>query len=171
MDLFTGRTDGLLQPILAIVLAYAAVILLARVLGLRSFAKISGFDFAATIATGSLVAAAAVGSAPLWSGIAAIAALFAAQAAIAWARRQGWGHALFDNRPVLLMDGGRVLEDNLRRAGLIEADLAAQLRLAGASSCEDVRAVVLETSGDVSVILGAGGADALDPLVSSDLRG
>lgn len=170
MDLIGGETDGLIQPILAIVLTYAAVIALSRLLGLRSFAKISGFDFAATIATGSLIASAAVGAVPLWSGIAAVAGLFGAQAFVAWARRQGWGHALFDNRPLLLMDGARVLDDNLRRAGLIEADLAAQLRLAGARSREDVCTVVFETSGDVSVVLGGGGVDALDALMRGDLR-
>lgn len=170
MDLIGGRTDGLIQPILAIALTYAAVILLARLRGLRSFAKMSGFDFAATIATGSLIASAAVGRTPLWSGIAALAGLFAAQAFVAWARQQGWGHTLFDNRPLLLMEEGRVLGENMRRAGLIEADLAAQLRLAGARSREEVSAVVLETSGEVSVLLGQGGLDALDPLLRSDLR-
>jgi uncharacterized membrane protein YcaP (DUF421 family) len=170
MDLIGGRTDGLIQPILAIALTYAAVILLSRMRGLRSFASISGFDFAATIATGSLIASAAVGGTPLWSGVAALAGLFAAQAFVAWSRQRGWGQALFDNRPLLLMDGDRVLTENLRRAGLVEADLAAQLRLAGARSREEVSAVVLETSGKVSVVLGEGGADALDPLVGSALR-
>lgn len=164
------ETDGFIQPILAIILTYAAVILFTRIVGLRSFARLSSFDFAATIAVGSLIAGAAIGTTPLWSGLAAIAALFAAQAAVGWARRQGWGHDLVDNQPLLLMDGPEVLKQNLAAAGLIEADLAAQLRRAGATSNGEVRAVILETSGDVSVILGDGGFDRLDPLIASGIR-
>jgi uncharacterized membrane protein YcaP (DUF421 family) len=170
VDLIGGQTDGVLQPIIAIALTYAAVIALVRVSGLRSFAKMSAFDFAATIAAGSLIASAAVGSAPLWSGVAALAGLFAAQAAVAWVRQREWGHRLVDNRPILLMDGGEVLRENLARAGLVEADLAAQLRVAGVRRSDHVRAVVLETSGDVSVIEGEGGVDGLDPLLRTDLR-
>lgn len=68
------------------------------------------------------------------------------------------------------MDGSDLLQKSLASAGLIEADVAAQLRLAGATSREDVRAVILETSGDVSVILGEGGFDRLDPLVAAGVR-
>lgn len=163
-------TNGIIQPIVAIALTYAAVILFSRIAGLRSFTKLSGYDFAATIGIGSLLASAAIGTLPIWSGLAALAALFAAQAGVSWARRQDWGHALVDNQPLLMMDGSEVLQKNLASAGLIEEDLAAQLRAAGATSREDVRAVILETSGDVSVVLGEGGFDRLDPLIASGIR-
>lgn len=165
-----GETTGIVQPILAIALTYAVVILFVRISGLRSFAKMSAFDFAATIATGSLIASTAVGSTPIWSGLAAIAGLFTAQAAVSFLRGRGWGHTLIDNRPIVLMDGPEVIDANLRKAGMIEADLAGQLRQAGVASRDEVRAVVLETSGDVSVLTGPGGLDALDPLARADLR-
>lgn len=59
---------GFIQPIVGIELSYAAVILFSRVAGLRSFIKLSGYDFAATIAMDSLLASAAIGKLPLWSG-------------------------------------------------------------------------------------------------------
>lgn len=170
MDLIGGETDGLAQPVVAILLTYLAVILLQRLAGLRSFARISGFDFASTIATGSLIASAAIGTTPLWSGLAALAGLFAAQAVIARMRRRPDARRLVDNRPILLMDGPEILHENLARSGLVEADLAAQLRLAGASAPGDVRAVVMETTGDVSVILGPGGAERLSGVVAADIR-
>lgn len=46
------ETNGFIQPMVAIALTYAAVILFARVAGLKSFTKLSGYDFAATIAVG-----------------------------------------------------------------------------------------------------------------------
>jgi uncharacterized membrane protein YcaP (DUF421 family) len=169
-DLFGSTTDGFLQPIVATAITYITVIALVRFSGLRSFAKMSAFDFAATIATGSLIASTAIGATPIWSGLTAIAALLVAQGVVATLRRSPGWRDLIDNRPIVLMDGGQVLTANLRKAGMIEADLDAQLRLAGLSHREQARAVVLETSGDVSVVRGEGGASEIEDTLISDLR-
>lgn len=156
MDLIGTETDGILQPMVGVALTYAAVIVMVRLFGLRSFAKMSAFDFAATIATGSLISAAAIGSTPIWSGIAAIAALLIAQAVVAMLRRAGW-RGLIDNKPVVLVLDGELRADALRRTGLVEADVAAQMRAAGVAQLSQVRAMVLETTGDVSVLTGQEG--------------
>lgn len=170
MDLFGSTTNGFVQPMVAMVITYCAVIVLVRFAGLRSFARMSAFDFAATIACGSLIASTAIGATPIWSGIAAIAALFIAQALVARLRCSTQWRSLIDNRPIVLMDGSSVNHENLRATGLIEADLAAQLRLAGITRLDDVRAVVLESSGDVSVMRGEGGIEACDAVITRDLR-
>ena len=59
---------------------------------------------------------------------------------------------LVDTRPPLLMDGTEVLAANLRRANMTEADLRAKLREANVTRLEQVRAVVMESTGDVSVL-------------------
>ncbi|MBB4089724.1 DUF421 domain-containing protein [Salinibacter ruber] len=59
---------------------------------------------------------------------------------------------LVDTRPPLLMDGTEVLCDNLRRANVTEADLRAKLREANVTRCSQVRAIVMELTGDVSVL-------------------
>lgn len=169
MDLIGSETDGLLQPMVGVALTYVAVIALVRLAGVRSFARMSAFDFAATVATGSLISAAAIGAAPVWSGIAAIAALLLAQALVATLRRHGW-RGLIDNRPVVLVRDGALDEDGLRRTRLTEADVAAQMRLSGVGRLADVRAMVLETSGAVSVLVNRGGDEAADDLVMRDLR-
>ncbi len=56
---------------------------------------------------------------------------------------------LVDTRPPLLME---VLCDNLRRANMTEADLRAKLREANVTRLEQVRAIVMESTGDVSVL-------------------
>jgi len=50
------------------------------------------------------------------------------------------------------MAGPQVLEDNLRLARLGREELWAQLRLAGVHRRDQVLAVVMETTGDVSVL-------------------
>jgi uncharacterized membrane protein YcaP (DUF421 family) len=144
----------LAEPFLRAALTVVFVIALARINGLRSFSKMSSFDFVLTIAMGSLVASTIQDtSAPLSTGFAAIAAVFLTQAVIAVLRKR---HARFrqatDNTPLLLMQGPRILHDNLRAGRITEEDLFSKLRAANVTRLEQVRAVVLETTGDVSVL-------------------
>ena len=67
-------------------------------------------------------------------------------------RRGRWVSRLVDNRPLLLMAGSRVIASHLDQARVTEADLYAKLRLAGITHREQLFAVVLETTGDVSVL-------------------
>ncbi len=133
-------------------LVYASVIALSRLAGARSLAKMSTFDFAATVAVGSTVASTATGNVPLSVGVLALAFLFGLQYAIASLRRRGLLYGLVDNRPVPLMAGPQILEANLQHARVSREERWGQLRLAGVRHRQQVHAVVLETSGDVSVI-------------------
>ncbi|MEX2446300.1 MAG: YetF domain-containing protein, partial [Dehalococcoidia bacterium] len=128
---------------------YAGVIVLTRINGLRSFAKMSAFDFAMTVAVGTLIGSAAtLPNPPLVQIVAAIGALFAAQWVIALVRSR-WAsvRGAVDNRPLLLMRDGEVLYPNLRAARIAETDLWTQLRIAGVTAVDEVVAVVLETTG------------------------
>ncbi len=94
---------------------YAFVVLLTRLAGPRTLAKMSSFDFAATVAVGSTLASTALGSVPLVDGAAALVLLFGLQAIVAVLRRRGAFGGLVDSRPLLLMTGSEVLDDHLRR--------------------------------------------------------
>lgn len=135
--------------------AYAAVVLLTRLAGPRSLATMSSYDFAATVAVGSTVSSAATGSVPLAAAALALVLLYLLQYVIAALRRRRRLGGLVDNAPLLLLADGTVLTDNLRRARVSTEELRAQIRLAGLSRLGDVRAVVLETTGDMSVLAGA----------------
>ena len=145
--------------VVAGLVAYAAVIALTRLAGVRSLAKMSSFDFAATVAMGSALASTLLGSVPLAAGAVGLALLFALQWTLATLRRRGMLHGVVDNRPILLMAGETVLEDNMRHARVSREELWAQLRLHGVQRRADVRAVVMETTGDISVLAGPGGVD------------
>ncbi|RVT82298.1 DUF421 domain-containing protein [Rhodobacteraceae bacterium CCMM004] len=138
--------------------AVAVVIALTRIVGLRSFSKMSAFDFAATVAVGSILAAIVTDpDGDLAVTLGALAALFAVQAVVGWARRaSGRVEAAVDNRPLILMRDGEILEDNLTAGGVTLGDLKGKLREANALDRSRVRAVVLETTGDISVLHGDG---------------
>lgn len=146
------------------------VVLLARIHGLRSFAKMAPHDFATTIAIGSVLAGTAMASVPLFQGLAALAALFGIQHLVQRWRLHG-GSAVVDNDPLLLMRGDQVQWDAMRSAGITADDLRGKLREANVLSYDQVRAVVLESTGDVSVLHGAPDGPRLDPDLLDDVQG
>lgn len=143
---------------------YASMVLLTRLSGLRSFSKLSGFDFAVTVSIGSVLASAILAEdPPLLQAGAALAALYGTQMLVATLReRSRWVSAAVDNEPLLLMDGPDVLTENLRKAKVTMGDLRAKLREANVLDLREVRAVVLETTGDVSVLHGPPDGRKLD---------
>ncbi len=146
--------DVILPTIVSAILIYALIIVYTRIFGLRSFSKMSSFDFAMTIAVGSLLASTIVTkSTTVVQGGVALFSLYFLQTTIAFLRRKiSWFSNAVDNQPLLLMHGEHILRDNLRKAYLSETDLQAKLREANVLNYQQVRAVVFETTGDISVL-------------------
>ena len=146
------------------------MILLIRINGLRSLSKMTNFDFVMTIAMGSVTAGAA--QATEWSGfgqaLAALVGLFLTQWVAARLRKSSdTVEQIMQNEPVLLMRNGVINHDALSRSRVAESDLIAKLREANVLEFEKVRAVVLETTGDVSVLHG----DVLEDRLIANVRG
>lgn len=140
------------------------VVVLVRIVGLRSFSKMTAFDFVATVAMGSLLAGAAMATS--WTGFlqAVLAMLFLlfAQWVLARVRiRSRRMREAMANTPVLLMENGRFCETALRQTRVAREDVIAKIRSANALRLEDVKAVVLENTGDISVLHGGQVDDAL----------
>ena len=148
------------------------IVLLVRVVGLRSFSKMTNFDFVMTVAMGSLLAGASQSSS--WPGLlqtlVAMTSLFAVQYLVSTARqRSKQFDRVVQNTPVFLMKNGRILHRALQATRVTEEDLIAKLREANALDLSKVRAVVLETTGDISVLHGENVDDALFNGVESSL--
>lgn len=157
---FTTTWEQAADVALSATLMYLAIVAVVRINGLRSFSKMSSFDFATTVATGSLLASIALTGSSLANGVVALVVIFVVQAAIAVGRRSAGVDRVVDNRPVLLMADGRMLEENLGEARMTRDDVRAKLRLAGVIDQRSVRFVVLETTGDISIATTDGPIDA-----------
>jgi uncharacterized membrane protein YcaP (DUF421 family) len=59
---------------------------------------------------------------------------------------------LLDGNPVVLVEDGKPIEDNLRRERISVEELAAQARLNQIASFSSIRWAILETSGEISFI-------------------
>ncbi|WBY16276.1 DUF421 domain-containing protein [Erythrobacteraceae bacterium WH01K] len=145
------------------------VVLLVRIVGLRSFSKMTNFDFVMTVATGSLLAGAA--QATGWEGFAqamlAMATLFFVQLTMSRIRKNSdpFEQAI-QNDAVLLMKDGEFCEKALHDERVAKSDVMAKLREANVLEMGKVRAVVLETTGDVSVLHG----DTLEKTLIANVR-
>jgi hypothetical protein len=148
---------------------YISLLALTRLAGLRSFSKMSSFDFATTVAFGSIIASTLLSkNPPLASAAFGLAVLYGLQYAVSRARQASTAiQWLVDNEPLLLMAGREILYDNLKKARVTEDDLRSKLRLAGVTDREQVLAVVFETTGDCSVLARG---ERLDPWLLSQVR-
>ncbi len=150
--------DVILRGLALTAIAMFWVVLLVRVNGLRSFSKMTSFDFVMTVAIGSLLASASQVS--NWQSylqtVVAMATLFLVQYTTARIRKSSDNfEKIMQNSPVLLMQDGVILHHALNETRVAESDLVAKLREANVLNFADVRAVVLETTGDISVLHGS----------------
>jgi uncharacterized membrane protein YcaP (DUF421 family) len=149
--------------------SYVALLLLLRISGKRTLAKLNAFDWVVSVALGSTLASILLSSDVSWTeGVAALLLLALLQYAVAWTTsRLPAGRSVVTARPTLLLEDGRVLHDVLRRQRLTESELRQAVRAAGSGDLSSVAAAVLETDGTVSVISArqAGDRSALEDVV------
>lgn len=160
---FKFSLDGFVAIILTAIGIYIALVLFTRISGKRSFSKMSSFDFAMTVAIGSVLATVILSkSVSLQHGITALAIIYTLQLLVAAARRFKIIRNIMDNKPTLLMQNGKIIEGSLKKCKVTESDLKAKLREANVIQLSEVKAVVFESTGDISVLHGTDDKDVDD---------
>ncbi len=158
LQVFYGDWTNLVRTTVAALLGYPAVVFLLRVSGKRTLSKMNAFDLVVTVALGSILAATLLSpSTSLAQGILAFALLVSLQYGVnRLSVHSGWFQRVVKGDPSLLVYEGRFLVGQLKQARVPEAEVLDSVRQAGMESIEQVRAVVLETDGSLSVIQRAG---------------
>jgi uncharacterized membrane protein YcaP (DUF421 family) len=151
---FFDQTYDIVRVLTVGALSYVALIIILRVSGKRTLAKMNAFDLVVTVSLGSTLATIALSSdVALSEGVAAFVVLCAAQYAVASvAARWPAAERAIKSRPVLLVDGGEILSEAVARERLTESEIRQAVRASGAGGLDQVGAVVLETDGSLSVI-------------------
>ena len=154
IDWLISNWKTLPKILVSTVLLFSILVVWIRISGLRSFAKMSSIDFASTIAIGSVLASTILSETPSFvQGGLAIAFILLFQSVYSkLTLKFKWFDKLVSNKPLLLMEGERICYENLHATNLSEKDLMAKLREANIIQLSEVKAVVLETTGDVSVL-------------------
>ncbi len=134
--------------------AYALLVLVLRLSGKRTLSQLNAFDFVVTVALGSTLATILLSKdVALMEGVAALALLAGLQYLVAIvSSRWPMTRTAITSRPTLLLFEGRVRSDALRRHRLTVSELRQAIRMQGVGDVAQVKAVVLETNGTMSII-------------------
>ncbi len=141
---------------------YLALVVLLRVSGSRTLASMNAFDFIVTVAMGSAFGGAlnAKGVA-LAEAVCAFVLLVGLQYGVAWLQmRSPFISGVVTNPPTLLYFRGAFLPAAMQRERVTEAAVRAAVRKGNLGSMAEIEAIVLESSGDISVIKAVGDASA-----------
>src|SRR5690606_27450038 len=122
------------------VLSYGALVLILRLSGNRSLAKLNIFDFVVTIALGSTLATVLLSSDVSFAeGALAFVMLAGLQWVVSWLSvRAGWFGNLIRSEPRLVMREGEFLEQAMRQERLTRSDIESTIRKKGYGGIENI---------------------------------
>lgn len=134
--------------------AYLTLVLVLRLSGKRTLAKLNAFDLVVTVALGSTLATILLNSQVSWAdGATALVLLAGLQLLVAWLASRFPGlRRVVTSEPTYLLRDGEVREAALRQQRLTVAEVRQAVRSSGQGSLAEVAAVVLESDGTLSVI-------------------
>ncbi|MEH7884616.1 DUF421 domain-containing protein [Bacillus sp. JJ1609] len=151
----------MVYPLLAVKLAFglAALVIVTRLLGKKEMSQVTPFDFVYAIVLGGLVEENLFKKSPssileMLFGIAVWALLIFIVDKTT--QKSDKLKPILKGTAKHLIKDGKILIKNLEEAELEMEQLSSLLRLKGVFSIKDVKEVILETSGDISVLLKAG---------------
>jgi uncharacterized membrane protein YcaP (DUF421 family) len=148
---------------------YLTFIVLVRVMGSRVLTGTSSFDLACVVAFGAILGRTVLLADPtLAIGVVALTTFVLMQAALGLLRQSPALYRWLNHPPVLLVADGQLLVANMRRAHVVEDEVRQAARRAGVRSLEEVRCIVLERNGALSVVRSD---RAVDPWLLADVTG
>jgi len=136
-------------------LSIVVLFLLTHVLGKKQLSQLSFFDYTVGISIGSIAAALAIDSEiPYLHGILGIViyGIFVLIASCI-SRRSIRGRKFLCGVPTILIQNGKLIEQNLKKSRFHINEVLEECRNKGAFSIADVQTAILETSGQISIQL------------------
>lgn len=167
--MFFDSWYGIVRVLVVGVLAYAALVIVLRLSGKRTLAKLNAFDLVVTIALGSTLATIALSAdVALVEGVAAFAVLATLQLLVARASTRWLGaRRLVKAEPEVILKDGALVDGALRSERLTAGEVRQAVRSSGTGALEQIAVVVLESDGTLSVIRSSsfGSGSALEGVV------
>ena len=153
------------------VIGFAVLVTLLRLGGKRTLAKFNAFDLVLTFTIGSVLATTIMSSrTTLSEGALAMAILVALNWIIAFtAIRSQTFRSIIKSDPTLLVYDGAYLRGNMRRERVDDVEVLAAMREHAVHDLKRVKAVILETEGEMSVLSRDDG-DPVDSLRTSGIE-
>lgn len=135
------------------ILFYFALIAVVRLMGKRQVGQMEPSEFVVTMLIANLAAVPLEElDTPVWGGLLPMGIVFLCERALSRVCLKSIRMRRFlCGKPVILIENGRLSEENLRRTRVTLDELAAHLREEGVLEIEKVQFAILETNGSVTV--------------------
>ena len=142
----------LLSYIRTIVL-YSVLILVIRLMGKRQIGEMEPAEFVVTMLVANLAAIPMQdGGIPLFSGVVPIVTVLGMELVLSYLSLKNTAlRKLLCGKPVILIENGNILQENLRRTRITLDELTGHLRQKDVLDLQSVQYAILETNGDLSV--------------------
>lgn len=133
---------------------YTVVIVVMRLMGKRQIGQLQPFELAVAIMISELAAVPMQNTGiPLVNGIVPILTLLIAQVILSLiSLKSVKARGIICGKPSVLIENGKIIEENLRSEMYTLNDLLEQLRIKDTPNIADVEFAILETNGQLSVI-------------------
>ena len=132
---------------------YLVLILSIRMMGKRQIGQMEASEFVVTMLVANLASIPMQDSAiPLYSGLLPILVVLGLELTLSGLiLRSVWIRRFFCGKPVILIDNGKILLENLRRTRVTLDELTGHLRQKDVLDIQTVQFAILETDGSLSV--------------------
>ena len=132
---------------------YLVLVLSVRLMGKRQIGQMEASEFVVTMLVANLASIPMQdGAIPLYSGLVPILIVLGMELVLSGLLLRSMGlRKLFCGKPVILIDNGKILQDNLRRTRYTLDELTSHLRQKDVLDLAAVQYAILETDGNLSV--------------------
>ncbi len=154
-EMFFQNWSGIARTVAVGAFAYAMLILFLRISGKRTLAKLNAFDLVVTVALGSTLSAILLQeSVALAEGAVALALLILMQFVVTFSSVRSPTFAKWvRSEPALLVRNGAYCEAAMKRERITPDEALSAVRSAGGCRIADVKSLILESDGRLSVAL------------------
>ncbi len=135
------------------IVLYLVLILAIRLMGKRQIGEMEASEFVVTMLVANLAAIPMQDSGiPLYSGLVPILTVLGMELVLSWVIMKSVViRRFFCGKPVILIDNGKILQENLRRTRVTLDELTGHLREKDVLDIRMVQFAILETDGKLSV--------------------
>jgi len=134
------------------VTSFLVLFLLSKLMGFRAIAELSFFDYVVGITIGSVAAEMCTNlDIEWWKGVTAMAVYTLLDVLfIVLSQKSIKARRIISGLPIILIDNGKIIKQNVKKARIELDDLISFARLAGYFNLSDIQFAIMETSGKVS---------------------
>ena len=135
------------------IVLYLVLIMVIRLMGKRQIGQMEPSEFVVTMLVANLAAIPMQdGAIPLYSGVVPILTVLGLELTLTFLSLRSVAlRKLLCGKPVILMENGNILQNNLRKTGVTLDELTGHLREKGVLDLQTVQYAILETNGNLSV--------------------